>query len=74
MANDSKQAATLKQLVEAAYEVEAFEPNLTRVPLSKTFNVQTISQGQWKICMVLMISLTKSYVSPSTPYYIQALH
>ena len=30
MANDSKQAATLKQLVEAAYEVEAFEPNPTR--------------------------------------------
>jgi hypothetical protein len=26
----AKQAATLKQLVEAAYEVEAFEPNLTR--------------------------------------------
>ncbi len=30
----AEQAATLKRLAEAAYELEAFQPNLTRAPSS----------------------------------------
>jgi hypothetical protein len=36
----AEQAATLKRLAEAAYELDAFKPNLTRAALVGHFSMQ----------------------------------